>query len=69
MLMGILLEYTLRMGVDVRLVSAAASIPPWQEMRWLTQDEMIDGKGYLLVQSCNFTCIRCERCFGTRHNV
>ena len=41
MLMGILLEYTLRMGVDVRLVSAAASIPPWQEIRWLTQDEMI----------------------------
>jgi hypothetical protein len=40
-LMGILLEYTLRMGVDVRLVSAAASIPPWQEIRWLTQDEMI----------------------------
>jgi hypothetical protein len=41
MLMGILLEYTLRMGVDVRLVSTAASIPPWQNMRWLTQDEMI----------------------------
>jgi hypothetical protein len=41
MLMGILLEYTLRMGVDADLVSAAASIPPWQEIRWLTQDEML----------------------------
>jgi hypothetical protein len=29
MLMAILLEYTLRMGVDVRLVQAASAIPPW----------------------------------------
>jgi hypothetical protein len=43
-LMGILLEYTLRMGVDVRLVSAASSVPPWEEMRWLTQEEMISWR-------------------------
>jgi hypothetical protein len=41
LLMGILLEYTLRMGVDTHLVSLASSIPPWQEMRWLTPEEMI----------------------------
>jgi hypothetical protein len=40
LLMGILLEYTLRMGVDTRLVSVASSIPPWQEIRWLTPEEM-----------------------------
>ena len=28
MLMGILLEYTLRMGIDTRLVSTASGIPP-----------------------------------------
>jgi hypothetical protein len=44
MLMGILLEYTLRMGIDVRLVSAASGIPPWQEIRWLTQDEMVNWR-------------------------
>ena len=44
MLMALLLEYAMRMGVDLRLVSAASSIPPWQEMRWLTQEEMIDWK-------------------------
>jgi hypothetical protein len=44
MLMAILLEYSLRMGVDLRLVSAASSIPPWQEVRWLTQDEMIEWR-------------------------
>src|SRR5262249_24632855 len=38
------LEYTMRMGVDTRLVSAASTIPPWQEIRWLTQDEMIAWK-------------------------
>jgi len=41
MLMGILLEYTLRMGIDTHLVSVASSIPPWQDIRWLTQEEMI----------------------------
>jgi hypothetical protein len=43
-IMGVLLEYVLRMGGDVRLVSVASKIPPWQEMRWLTQDEMIAWK-------------------------
>jgi len=41
MLMGILLEYTLRMDIDTHLVSVASSIPPWQDIRWLTQEEMI----------------------------
>ena len=40
-MMGLLLDYTLRMGVDIRLITLAASVPPWQEMRWLTTDEMI----------------------------
>ena len=42
MLMGILLEYTLRMGVDTHLVSVASSIPPWEDIRWLTRDEIIN---------------------------
>lgn len=42
--MAILLEYTLRMGGDVRLVQAASAIPPWQGLRWLTQEEMIAWK-------------------------
>ena len=41
LLMGILLEYTLRMGIDTRLVSVASTIPPWEDMRWLTPEEMI----------------------------
>ncbi len=44
MLMAILLEYALRMGADVRLVQAASIIPPWQDLRWLTQAEIIAWK-------------------------
>jgi hypothetical protein len=44
MLTAILLEYSLRMGIDLRLVSTASGIPPWQEVRWLTQEEMIEWK-------------------------
>lgn len=40
-IMGLLLDYTLRMGADIRLITLAASVPPWQDMRWLTADEMI----------------------------
>jgi hypothetical protein len=40
-IVGLLLEYTLRMGVDTRLVSAASGVPPWEEMRWITPDEML----------------------------
>ena len=40
-IMGLLLDYTLRMGVDIRLITLAASVPPWQDMRWLTAEEMI----------------------------
>jgi hypothetical protein len=42
-LMGILLEYTLKMGIDTRLVSFASSIPPGS-VRWLTPDEMLAWK-------------------------
>jgi hypothetical protein len=41
MIMGVLLEYALRMGIDTHLVSVASGIPPWQDIRWLTQEEMI----------------------------
>jgi len=41
LLMGILLEYTLRMGIDTRLVSVASTIPPWEDMRWLTPEEIL----------------------------
>jgi hypothetical protein len=44
MIMAILLEYTLRMGADVRLVQAASTVPPWQDIRWLAQEEMIEWK-------------------------
>jgi hypothetical protein len=44
MVMAILLEYALRMGVDPRLLQAASTVPPWQDMRWLTHDEMIEWK-------------------------
>jgi hypothetical protein len=40
-LMGIVLEYTLKMGIDTRLVSLASSIPPQAPVRWLTPDEML----------------------------
>lgn len=40
-LMGILLEYALRMGIDTRLVSLASSIPPQAPLRWLTPEEML----------------------------
>jgi hypothetical protein len=29
------------MGVDTRLVAAGSSVTPWQEMRWLTKEEML----------------------------
>jgi hypothetical protein len=44
MTMAILLEYTVRMGADVRLVQAASTVPPWQDLRWLTQEEMTEWK-------------------------
>ncbi len=40
-LMGILLEYAQRMGVDMQLVSLASSIAPQAPLRWLTADEML----------------------------
>jgi hypothetical protein len=40
-LMGILLEYVLRMGVDTRIVSIASSIRPWEDIRWLTAEETL----------------------------
>jgi hypothetical protein len=43
-LAGILLDYTLRMGVDPKVVAIASSIPPWEKIRWLTQDEMLAWK-------------------------
>jgi hypothetical protein len=44
LLMGMLLEYTLRMGVDTHLVSIASTIPPWADIRWLTPEEMVAWK-------------------------
>ena len=40
-LMGILFEYTQKMGVDMQLVSLASRIPPQAPLRWLTPDEML----------------------------
>lgn len=39
---ALILEYTFRMGVDTRIVSAASKIPPWEEMYWLSPKEMLD---------------------------
>ncbi|AID32446.1 hypothetical protein MCHK_4645 [Mesorhizobium huakuii 7653R] len=38
---GIIMEYVMRMGVDPHLVSQAASVAPWDEMRWLTPAEIV----------------------------
>jgi hypothetical protein len=54
-LMGILLEYALRMGVDTRLVSVASSIPPWQEIRWLGRVLINAGIGRMSALGANWT--------------
>ena len=38
---AILLEYTVRMGADPRLVVQASTTTPWQKMRFLTPEERI----------------------------
>lgn len=40
LLTGLVMEYTVRMGVDPRIVSLAASVAPWEEIHWLTPDEI-----------------------------
>jgi hypothetical protein len=42
LLTGILLEYVTRMGIDPKLVSLASSIPPWEDIKWLNDQELID---------------------------
>ena len=40
-LMGILFEYTQKMGVDMQLVSLTSRNSPQAPLRWLTPDEML----------------------------
>jgi hypothetical protein len=40
LLTGILLEYSIRMGADPRLISVASTVPPWEPMKWLTEQEL-----------------------------
>jgi hypothetical protein len=44
LLAGLLLEYVMRMGVDARLISLASSVPPWEDMKWLSGQELLDLK-------------------------
>jgi hypothetical protein len=44
LLTGLLLEYVVRMGVDARLISFASSVAPWQDMKWLSDQELVDLK-------------------------
>lgn len=44
LLTGLLLEYVIRMGIDARLISLASSVAPWQEMKWLSAQELVDLK-------------------------
>jgi len=42
LLTGILLEYSIRMGADPRLISVASAVPPWEPMKWLTEQELLE---------------------------
>jgi hypothetical protein len=42
LLSGLLLEYVIRMGIDPKLVTLASTVPPWEDMRWLTTEELRD---------------------------
>lgn len=44
LLAGLLLEYVIRMGIDPKLIAIASSVPPWGEMKWLTDQELTELK-------------------------
>jgi hypothetical protein len=39
---GLLAQYTVRMGGSIDLVETAASVPPWEPLRLLSQEELRD---------------------------
>lgn len=41
LLYGILLEYTVRMGVDPAVLALASAVAPWEKMRWLNDEELV----------------------------
>ena len=44
LLTGVLLEYVTRMGIDAKLISLASSVAPWQDIKWLSAQELVDLK-------------------------
>ncbi len=44
MMSGVILEYLSRMGITSELWTIASMVPPWKEVHWLTDEELVRTK-------------------------